>query len=116
MRSPNVVLPFLLGAISLVLPTSQARAIDESASRPWDPRHDHTRNVPIVSGEVNEYAIALSHTANLFRAGHRLEIEISSMDTVPGGLHICSSKTTMHHIYHDHEHASYVLLPVIPTE
>ncbi len=67
------------------------RALDESASRPWEPRHDHTMNVPIVPGEVNEYAIALSHTANLFRAGHRLEIEISSMDIVPGGLHTCSS-------------------------
>ncbi len=64
---------------------------------------------------MNEYAIALSHLANLFRAGHRLEVEIASMDNVPGGLHICSSKTTLHEICHDPQHASYLLLPVIPA-
>jgi putative CocE/NonD family hydrolase len=90
-------------------------AVDEKNSKPWEPRHDHTRNVPIVPGEVNEYAIGLSHMANLFRAGHGIEVEISSMDTMPGGLHICSSKTTLHKIYHNPEHASYLLLPVIPA-
>jgi len=90
------------------------RAIDESASKPWDPWHVHTKNVPVTAGEINEYAIALSHCANLFRAGHRLEVEIASMDNLPGGLHICSSKTTKHEVYHDPQHASYLLVPVIP--
>jgi putative CocE/NonD family hydrolase len=92
------------------------RAIDESRSQPWDIKHIHTENVPLVPEGVYEYAVNLSHIANLFRAGHRLEIEISSMDNVPGGLHICSSKTTMHKIHHDPEHPSYLLLPIIPKE
>jgi predicted acyl esterase len=92
------------------------RAIDENRSKPWEPCHIHTKNVPIIPGEVNEYAISLSHIANVFKAGHRLEIEIDSMDTMPGGLHICSSKTTLHKIFHDKQHASYLLLPVIPGE
>jgi len=91
------------------------RTVDAAASRPWDPRHDHTRNVPVVPGEITEYAIGLSHLANLFRAGHSIELEISSMDNMPGGLHICSSKTTLHKIHHDPQHASYLLVPVIPS-
>jgi putative CocE/NonD family hydrolase len=90
------------------------RAIDESRSNPWDPRHIHTENAPVTPGKIYEYAIGLSHIANLFRTGHRLEIEISSMDNMPGGLHLCSSKTTMHKIHHNQEFASYLLLPVIP--
>jgi putative CocE/NonD family hydrolase len=92
------------------------RALDAASSKPWDPRHDHTKNVPVVPGEVTEYAIALSHAANLFRAGHGIEVEISSMDNMPGGLHVCSSKTTLHSVYHNPEYPSYLLVPIIPRE
>jgi predicted acyl esterase len=90
------------------------RAVDEKRSEPWNPWHDHTKNVPVTPGKVYEYNISLSHVANVFRAGHRLELEIASLDNGPGSLHICSSKTTMHKVYHDPEFASYLLLPVIP--
>jgi putative CocE/NonD family hydrolase len=93
---------------------SSHRAVDENHSKPWEPRHLHDKNVPVIPGEVNEYIIGLSHIANVFKAGHRLEIEIDSMDTMPGGLHVCSSKTTLHKIYHDPKYKSYLLLPVIP--
>jgi predicted acyl esterase len=92
------------------------RAVDESRSKPWEPWHVHTRKVPLVPGEVNEYIIGLSHIANVFQAGHRLEIEIDSMDIMPGGLHVCSSKTTQHKVYHDAEFKSYLLVPVIPGQ
>ena len=92
------------------------RAVDENHSKPWEPRHLHDKNVPVIPGEVNEYVIGLSHIANVFKAGHHLEIEIDSMDTMPGGLHVCSSKTTLHKIYHDPKYKSYLLLPVIPGE
>ena len=50
-------------------------------------------------------------TANLFRRGHRICLEIASAD-MPTGVagatnveyiapHVCSSKTTLHKIYHD---------------
>ena len=90
------------------------RAVDEKRSEPWLPYHDHTRNVPVTPDEVCEYKISLSHIANVFLAGHRLEIEIASMDNGPGSLHICSSKTTLHKIFHNPEYPSHLLLPVIP--
>jgi predicted acyl esterase len=92
------------------------RALDESRSKPWFPWHFHTQNEPVVPGEINEYIIGLAPISNVFKAGHRIEIEIASVDTVGDGLHICSSKTVVHTVYHDTVHASHLVLPVIPRE
>ena len=65
-------------------------------------------------------------TANLFRKGHRICLEIMSMD-LPTGVagatnaeyvpyHICSARTTLHTIYHDTASPSHLLLPVIAAE
>lgn len=103
------------------------RQTDAKRSKPWKPWHLLTRDSrkPIVPGEVNEYQIEVMATANLFRKGHRICVEIACMD-LPTGVagatnaeyvpyHICSSKTVMHKVYHDAERPSYLLLPVIPT-
>ena len=104
------------------------RALDADRSLPWRPWHPLTRDAqrPVVPGEVNEYAIEIMATANLFRKGHRICVEIACMD-VPTGIggatnaeyipyHICSSKTTLHHVFHDTRRASHLLLPVLPTK
>jgi predicted acyl esterase len=103
------------------------RALDPARSRPWRPWHPLTRAaaLPVVPGEINEYAIEILATANLFRRGHRIAIEIASMDlpTGVGGAtnaeyvpyHICSSRTTVHRIFHDAAHPSHLLLPIIPS-
>jgi predicted acyl esterase len=78
-----------------------------------------------VPDEVNEYAIEILATANLFKKDHRIAIEITSLD-LPTGVagatdaeyvpyHICSSRTTVHRIFHDARRPSHLLLPVIPT-
>ncbi len=90
------------------------RPLDEARSTPWRPRHDHTRNAPLEPGRVYEYAIGITPVANVFLAGHRIGIEIASLDDMPGGLHLCSSRTTLHKVCHDPQHASYLYLPVIP--
>ena len=102
------------------------RALDEKRSTPWKPWHPITRETQqkIVPGEINEYAIEILATANMFKAGHRICIEVTSMDMPTGTAgftnveyfpyHIGSSKTTVHKIYHSEEHPSYLLLPVIP--
>ncbi len=102
------------------------RALDPQRSTPWKPWHPQTRKAQkkIVAGEINEYAIEILATANMFKAGHRICIDITSMD-LPSGLagahdveyapyHLCSSKTVVHKIYHDEAHPSYLVLPVIP--
>jgi predicted acyl esterase len=102
------------------------RELDPQRSQPWRPWHKLTRAAkqPIVPGEVNDYAIELMASANLFKAGHRICVDITSMD-VPTGVggatnveympyHICSSRTVLHRIYHDEQHPSHLLLPLIP--
>ena len=102
------------------------RALDESRSKPWEPFHKLTRASiePVPLGEILEYRIQILATANQFKVGHRICLEITSMD-VPTGTgamtnveyipyHVCSSRTVTHHIYHDSARPSHLLLPVIP--
>jgi hypothetical protein len=75
-------------------------------------------------GDVVEYRIAILATANQFKAGHRICLDITCMD-VPTGTgamtnveyipyHVCSSRTVTHKIYRDAERPSHLLLPIIP--
>jgi predicted acyl esterase len=103
------------------------RALDENRSSPWRPWHKLTRAAatPVVIGQIERYAIEIMSSAHLFRAGHRICVEITNMD-VPTGVggatnaeyipyHICSARTITHRIYHDAEHPSHLLLGVIPS-
>jgi predicted acyl esterase len=85
-----------------------------------------TAQKKVVPGEINEYAIEILATANLFRRDHRICVEIACAD-MPTGVagatnaeyvpnHIVSSRTTLHKIYHDAKRPSHLLLPVIPQE
>jgi uncharacterized protein len=104
------------------------RALDPKRSKPWKPWHPLTRAArkPVVPGEITEYSIEIMATANLFRRGHRICLEITSLD-LPTGVagatnaeyvpyHICSSKTVLHKVYHDANRPSHLLLPVIPGD
>jgi putative CocE/NonD family hydrolase len=102
------------------------RALDPVRSKPWKPWHPLTRasRRPVEPGKIEEYAIEILSTANLFRRGHRICVEITNLD-LPTGVagatnaeyipyHICSSRTTVHRIYRDLAHPSHLLLPIIP--
>lgn len=106
------------------------RAVDEEKSKPYEPYHPHLEADPVEPGEVCEYAIALAPLSNIFKAGHRIKLVISSMDhararnyeLAPESLgrthapwHLCSSRTTLHKLFHDQAHPSHLLLPVIPA-
>jgi putative CocE/NonD family hydrolase len=104
------------------------RALDPKRSKPWKPWHPHTREAwkPVVPGEINEYVIEILSTANLFEKGHRICLDITSLDLPTGTAcatnveyipyHICSSKTVLHKIYHNGKYPSHLLLPVIPNK
>lgn len=101
------------------------RELDEGKSKPWLPHHPHSRSVPVEPGKIYEYAIRIFSMSNVFRAGHRLEIELSSQEPFndaavallpPDSFHLPSSRATTHKIYRDRKHASYLLLPVIPKK
>ncbi len=103
------------------------RALDPDRSKPWKPWHKLTRQArqKVTPGKIEEYAIEIFSTANLFRRGHRICLEITSLDLSTGVLgatnveyipyHVCSSRTVVHRIYHDAAHPSHLLLPIIPT-
>ena len=102
------------------------RALDDKRSKPGRPWHPLSRAAqkPVTPGEVTEYAIEIMATANLFRRGHRICIDIAAADmpTGVGGAtnaeyvpnHIVSSRTTLHQIYRDGRYPSHLLLPVVP--
>lgn len=104
------------------------RALDPGRTTEWKPFHKLTRKAaqPVVPGEVVEYDIEILSTANLFRTGHRICLEISCMD-VPTGVagatnaeyvpyHVCSSRTTLHHVFHNTQYPSHLLLPLVPID
>jgi putative CocE/NonD family hydrolase len=101
------------------------RALDESKSKPWQPYHLHTKEAveKIQPGKIYDYDIEIRPTSNKFKAGHRIELEIMSVDSPPpravehlSSYHICANHTCYHKIYRDPEYPSHLLLPVIPQE
>jgi predicted acyl esterase len=101
------------------------RAVDKSMSKPYAPWHPHTKeSIEVIKpGEIYEYAIELLPIGNVFKAGHRIKLEIFSMEhgKDPEMIdhyhpHVCSSKTTVHKIYRDKEHPSHLVLPIIPKK
>ena len=96
------------------------RALDEQKSKPGEPYHPHDEMVPVVPGAINQYDIALSPIAHVFRAGHSVQVEILSMDSIRdpeqhhGVFHLPLSRTTLHKVFRDKVHQSHLVLPVIP--
>ncbi len=106
--------------VSLGYLKASHRELDKTKSTPSRPYHAHLRPAPVVPGEVNEYAVALSPVANAFKAGHRIMLEIRSMEhwrepegvQSPFSIHLCSGKPTLHRIFRDDKHRSCLLLPL----
>ena len=74
-------------------------------------------------GEIYQFTIQLYPTSNLFRAGHRIRLDISSSnfprfdpnpntgEALNAHTHTMVARNT---IYHDAAHPSHVILPIIP--
>ncbi len=77
----------------------------------------------ITPGQAYEYEIDLWATSNLFKAGHRIRLDVTSSnfprwDRNPNTGHALGSDDELlvaqQSILHDRAHPSYVMLPVIP--
>jgi hypothetical protein len=107
-------------------PTLRLGGVDSEQYTPWEPFHRLTRDAiePVVPGEIVEYRIQILATANQFKAGHRICLDITSADmpTGTGGMshveyqayHVSRSSTVCHRVYRDGERPSHLLLPIIP--
>lgn len=93
------------------------RELDTHRSKPWRPFHPHLKANPLTPGENYEFAIELWPTSNLFKAGHRLRLELSSCDdrSVPGH-HQSLAIPAKNCILEGRAHPSRLLLPVIPSQ
>jgi uncharacterized protein len=74
-------------------------------------------------GEIAEVEVNLSATANLFRAGHRIRVEVAAsnwprFDANPqtGAAADAASlpRVARHTVYHDTTHPSRLILPIVP--
>ena len=94
------------------------RQLDEKLSKPWHPVHTHSDPQPLIPGQIYLFSIEILSPANLFKAGHRIVLKISSSDDAPENLgdvkmnHLCSQTPNTITIYHDAQHPSHLLLPV----
>ncbi|HEY1927203.1 MAG TPA: CocE/NonD family hydrolase [Caulobacteraceae bacterium] len=88
-------------------------------------RESRTHPTPITPGEVYRYEIKVWPTSNLFRAGHRIRLEISSSDFPQFGPNPNTGgsladnialRPASQTILHDADHPSAVILPVIPID
>ncbi|MBW2305560.1 MAG: CocE/NonD family hydrolase [Deltaproteobacteria bacterium] len=79
----------------------------------------------MTPGKIYEFTIEPQPTSNLFKAGHRIRLDISSsnfphFDVNPntGGPLGTDRKMIAAHntIYHDADHPSHIVLPIIPAE
>ena len=87
-------------------------------------RNSRERAELMTPGQVYQFTITLYPTANLFQAGHRIRLDVSSsnfprFDVNPNTgeplgqhTHMTVARNT---IYYDRDHPSHVVLPVIPS-
>lgn len=94
------------------------RELDEKLSKPWLPVHTHIKPRPLVPGQVYQFSINIYPTANLFKAGHRVVLKISSADDEPENVqevrmyHLSSPVANTITVYHSAEYPSHLLLPI----
>ena len=78
---------------------------------------------PLEPGRIYEFTIEIPPTSNVFQRGHRIRVDIASsnyprFDINPGTMdHPWERRRYLkaeNRIYHDREHPSHVVLPVIP--
>jgi putative CocE/NonD family hydrolase len=87
-------------------------------------RNSREQAEPMVPGEIYPLEIIMYPTSNLFGAGHRIRLDVSSsnfprFDVNPntGGPLGRDRRIILaeNAVYHDPEHPSHVILPIIPT-
>ena len=105
-----------------VWPTGFAQNLTEGILRARY-RNSHAHSEPVKPGEIYKLRIDMWNTSNVFLAGHRLRLEISSSnfprfdrnlntgESAATSSNIVKAENT---IYHDAQHPSGLILPVLP--
>ncbi|OGP63762.1 MAG: hypothetical protein A2169_05125 [Deltaproteobacteria bacterium RBG_13_47_9] len=95
------------------------REVDPKRSKPWAPFHPHTKSEPLTPGKIYEFNISIIPTCNLFKAGSKIKVKITSSDDAAthtfeqiAGGNIRRQSSSRITIYHDGDHPSHLLLPI----
>jgi hypothetical protein len=105
-----------------VEPTGYARFLTDGVVRARY-RNSTEKAERIEPGRIYKYNIDLWATANLFKAGHRIRLYLSSsnfprfnrnLNTGEANLGATRMEKASQSVYHDSAHPSVLVLPVIP--
>jgi putative CocE/NonD family hydrolase len=86
-------------------------------------RESKTRAQLLTPGEVYAYTIDLWATSNVFKAGHRIRLEIASSNfprfdrnpqTGQGAAEASRLEPALQRVFHDAMRPSHIVLPIIP--
>lgn len=105
-----------------VHPDGYARNLTDSIIR-GRYRETRARAKLLTPGEVYEYTVDLWSTSNVFKAGHRIRVEIASSNfprfdrnpqTGEASGEASRLEPALQHVFHDETRPSHIVLPVIP--
>jgi uncharacterized protein len=88
------------------------RALDPDRSTELSPYHTHVAPEPLEPGTIYQFAIEIWPTCWVFKAGHRLRLDLAALDQL-GQFYLGHLRAT-DTIYHDPDHPSHLVLSVIP--
>ncbi len=88
------------------------RELDPARSTPTSPYHTHVDPQPLEPGVIYEFDIEIWPTCWVFQKGHRLRLDLASLDQL--GQYYLGHLRATDTFHHDAEHPSHLLLPVIP--
>ncbi|MFD0441416.1 CocE/NonD family hydrolase [Streptomyces indonesiensis] len=111
---PELATPFTI--VSRGWLRASHRALDPVRSTEERPYHTHSDPRPLEPGRVYRLDVELMPMAHLFKAGHRIRLDIANGDspvTEAIFAHYYAPQASTDTIHHDHEHQSRLVLPVL---
>ena len=101
------------------LKASHHRDKDAARSTEYRPFYRHQAHQPLIPGEAYRFEIEVHPTSHLFKAGHRIRLEISNGDSPLTDAVFTHQYMPHKHgrdtFFHDSDHPSRLLLPIIPA-
>ena len=106
-----------------VYPDGYARNICDGIIRGWYWQSAERQQL-LEPGEVYDFTIDLSPTSNVFLAGHRIRVDISSSNFPRFGRNLNTGnkvaddteiRVARQTVFHDRTRPSHIILPVIPN-
>jgi uncharacterized protein len=89
------------------------RALDPGRSTELSPYHSHVSPEPLEPGTIYQFAIEIWPTCWVFQPGHRLRLDLAALDQQ--GQYYLGHLRATDTLYHDPDHPSHLILPVISS-